>query len=370
MKYNVISSDDHVEEPKDTWQARVPARLRDRAPKVVRVADGDAWEVNGVRGKTIGLEAQAGKKFEEYKPSGESYDTIRKGSYDPHERIKDMDIDGVDAQTIFPNVGLGVFGMEDTELQFACIRAYNDFLSEFCSIDPARLIGIGLIPTDDVEVGKKEVEHVAKLPGMRGVMLPTYPRGEPLNSASYDPIWAAAQDLNLPVHVHLRTGDRRTAALFGAGAAKLRGAVPALLNVASLANYEALSQIIFGGVLELFPKLKFVSVEGNIGWLGYFLEKSDRTYKRHRHWTRLDLPKLPSEYFYRQVYATFIEDKIGIKIRHDIGLDNLMWSSDYPHTDTTWPNSRQYIEDTFKGVPEDEKYKIVAGNAKKVYNLD
>ena len=97
MKYNVISSDDHVEEPKDTWQSRVPARLRDRAPKVVRVADGDAWEVNGVRGKTIGLEAQAGKKFEEYKPSGESYDTIRKGSYDPHERIKDMDIDGVDA---------------------------------------------------------------------------------------------------------------------------------------------------------------------------------------------------------------------------------------------------------------------------------
>ncbi len=181
-------------------------------------------------------------------------------------------------------------------------------------------------------------------------MLPTYPRGEPLNSKIYDPIWAAAQDLGLPVHVHLRTGDRRTAALFKAN--NIRGAVAANLNGASLANYEALSQIIFGGVLELFPRLKFVSVEGNIGWLGYFLEKSDRTYKRHRHWTKLDLPKPPSEYFHRQVYATFIEDKIGVKIRKDIGVDNLMWSSDYPHTDTTWPNSRQYIADTFEGVSE------------------
>src|SRR5579883_3619411 len=166
MKYNVISSDDHVEEPKDTWQSRVPAKLRDRAPKVVRVADGDAWEINGVRGKTIGLEAQAGKKFEEYKSSGESYDTIRKGSYDAHERLKDMDIDGVDAQTIFPNIGLGIFGIEEHELQFACIRAYNDFLSEFCSVNPSRLIGIGLVPTDDVDEALSETRRIAKL-GLR-----------------------------------------------------------------------------------------------------------------------------------------------------------------------------------------------------------
>jgi predicted TIM-barrel fold metal-dependent hydrolase len=111
-------------------------------------------------------------------------------------------------------------------------------------------------------------------------------------------------------------------------------------------------------------------VEGNIGWLGYFLEKSDRTYKRHRHWTKLDLPKPPSEYFHRQVYATFIEDKIGVKIRKDIGVDNLMWSSDYPHTDTTWPDSKKYIEESLAGVPADERQKILAGNAVKVYALN
>ena len=367
--YNVISSDDHVEEPKDTWQSRVPAKLHDRAPKVVRVPEGDAWEINGVRGKTIGLEAQAGKKFEEYKPSGESYDTIRKGSYDPGERLKDMDIDGVDAQVLYPNLGIGpIFLLDDTELQFACLRAYNDFLSEFCSTDAKRLVGIGLIPTDDVKTGVEEIKHCAKLRGIRGVMLPTYPRGEPLNSSSYEPLWQTAEDLGLPVHIHLRTGARHAGALFGQSG-ELVGDKCVVLNLASLANYEALSRIVFGGVLERHPKLKFVSVEGNIGWLGYWIEKSDRTYKRHRHHTGLQLPNPPSYYFHRQVLATFIEDKVGVMIRNVIGVDNLMWSADYPHTDTTFPNSRQYIEDHFKGVPAEDRHKIVAGNAVKLYGL-
>ncbi len=367
--YNVISADDHVQEPGDTWVKRVPAKLRDRAPRMERGPDGDAWVIDGKRGRTIGMEAQGGKKFEDYRSSGETYETIRKGAWDPNERLKDMDLDGVDAQVLYPNSGSMGFMMDDLELQLACLRAYNDFLSEFASTDPTRLVGIGLVPTDDPQSGVEEIKRIAKLPGLRGAMLPTYPRGEPLNSDLYDPMWAAAQDLGIPVHIHLRTGDRRTAGLFQANQEHLHGDVPALLNVASLANYEALSKIIFGGVLERFPRLKFVSVEGNIGWIGYFLEKSDRTYKRHRYWTRLDLPKPPSEYFHRQVYATFIEDKVGMMIRHVIGVDNLMWSSDYPHTDTTFPNSRKYIEETFEGVPAEDRHKIVAGNAAKLYRL-
>src|SRR5580704_16211591 len=369
-QYNIVSSDDHVQEPGDTWTKRVPAKLRDRAPRIERGPDGDAWVIDGVRGRTMGMEVQGGKKFEDYKQSGETYQTMRKGAWDPVERLKDMDLDGVDAEVLYPNLGIGpLFLLDALELQFACLRAYNDFLSEWSSTDPSRLIGIGLVPTDDVQVGVEELKHIAKLPGLRGALLPTYPRGEPLNTESYDPLWATAQDLGIPMHIHLRTGDRRTEGLFSGGG-RLRGNVDVILNLASLANYEALSRIIFGGVLEKFPKLKFVSVEGNIGWLGYFLEKSDRTYRRHRHWTKLDLPLQPSEYFHRQVYATFIEDKIGVKISEVIGPDNLMWSSDYPHTDTTWPNSRQYVEETFKGVGEATKRKIVAGNAVRLYGLN
>ena len=369
MNYNVVSSDDHVQESKDTWTKRVPARLRDRAPTLRRTDDGDIWFIDGQPAGGLGLSVQAGKKFDEYRAAKVLWEEARPGCYDPVQRLKDMELDGVDAQVLFPNVTLGTFLLEDLDLQFACLRAYNEFLSEFCSTNPSRLIGIGLVPTDDVATGVEEIKRIAKLKGLRGAMLPTFPRGEPLNSSTYDPLWTAAEELGLPMHIHLRTGSRHTGALFGASTGELRGDRCVILNLASLANYEALSRIIFGGVLERHPRLKFVSVEGNIGWLGYFLEKSDRTYRRHRHWTKLDLPKPPSAYFHDQVYATFIEDKVGVMIRKVIGVDNLMWSSDYPHTDTTWPDSKKYIEESLEGVPAEDRYKILAGNAVRLYNL-
>ena len=206
--YKIISADDHVEEPRDTWQSRVPAKLRDRAPKVERLEGGDAWTVDGKVVTRMGLQVQAGKKYEDYKLAGETYESIRPGSYDPHERLKDMDTDGLQAQVLYPNSGFWVFAIDDLELQFACLRAYNDFLADFCHVNPNRLIGIGLVPTDDVEEGIRETQRIAKL-GLRGVLLPTFPRGEPLNSKAYDPFWATAQDLVLPVHVHLGLGDPR-----------------------------------------------------------------------------------------------------------------------------------------------------------------
>jgi uncharacterized protein len=368
MKYNVVSSDDHVQEPGDLWTKRVPDKLRDRVPRLERRPEGDIWIIDGKATMGLSLSVQAGKKFEEYRAAGVLWEDTRPGCYNPVERLKDMAADGVDAQVLYPNMGLGLFNLDDTELQLACLRAYNDHLSEFCSTDPNRLLGIALIATDDVKTGVDELKRISKLTGLRGAMLPTFPRGEPLNSSTYEPIWQTAEDLGLPVHIHLRTGSRHAGSLFG-NSGELIGEKCAVLNLASLANYEALSRIVFGGVLERHPKLKFVSVEGNIGWLGYWIEKSDRTYKRHRHWTKLDLPNPPSFYYFRQIYSTFIEDKVGVQIRKTIGVDNIMWSSDYPHTDTTWPDSKKYIEESLEGVPADERYKILAGNAVKLYGL-
>lgn len=369
-QYNIVSADDHVQEPGDTWTKRVPAKLRDRAPRIEHGPDGDAWVIEGKRGRTIGMEVQAGRKFEEYRDHGETYDSMRKGCWDPRARLEDMDLDGIDASIIYPNLGIGpLFALEDLELQFTCLRAYNDFLSEWCTTDPTRLAGIALIPTDDVQTGAQEIKRVAKLPAIRGLMVPTYPSQQPLNSLVYNPLWAAAQEVGLPMHLHLRTGDRRTSAGLMQMSPDLPGQYDVALSLASLAGYEGLSRVIFGGVLERFPKLKVVCVESNIGWMGYFLEKCDRTYKRHRHHTGLQLPNPPSFYFHRQVYGVFIEDKIGVQIRHTIGVDNIMWSADYPHTDTTFPNSRQYIDEHFAGVPAEERHKIVAGNAAKLYGL-
>lgn len=379
-QYKVISADDHVQEASDAWTKRVPAKFRDRAPRIERGPDGDAWVIDGKRGRSIGGGVQAGKKFEEYNLKDATYATIRPGSYDPVERLKDMDMDGIDAQILYPNIIHSIYKIKDIELQLACIRAYNDFLSDFCSVAPDRLIGVGAVPTDDVAAGVEEIKHIAKLPNMRGLLLPTYPQGEPLNSDIYDPLWAEAQELGLPMHIHLRTGDPALDEFFGINGPGSRPRVqfPEHLHgnscihmaTSSMANYVALAQVIFGGVLERFPRVKFVSAEGNIGWLGYFLEKCDFSYRRDRHWSKLNLPLKPSEYFRRQVLATFIEDKVGVMLRNFIGLDNLMWSSDYPHKDTTFPNSQKYLNEVFEGVPEDERYKILAGNAVKLYNLN
>jgi predicted TIM-barrel fold metal-dependent hydrolase len=364
--YRVISADDHVQEPKDTWERRVPAKFRNRAPRVVNVDGGDVWMMDGKVVMKMGMNAAAGKKFEEYKLEGETYQTIRPGAFDPHERLKDMDADGIEGAVIFPNA-FWAFMVEDFELQLACMRAYNDFLAEFCQTNPRRLIGIGLVPTDNVEEGVREAQRVAKL-GMHGVLVSSFPKAGPLSSEVFDPLWAAAQDLGLPVHLHLAVGDTRGQVFHQER--NVRGLLPGQILINSIGNMEALARILFGGVGELFPKLKIVSVEGNIGWIPYFLERADRIYQRHRFWSRLELPMPPSEYFHRQVYATFIEDKAGIRLRDLIGVDNLMWSSDYPHTDTTWPHSLKYIEDTMAGVPEDEKRKIIGGNAARLYGLD
>ncbi len=366
-QYDIVSADDHVQEPPDTFVTRVPAKLRDRVPRVQRGADGDAWVIDGKRGMTFGVSFEGGKKFEDYKFKGLTLDDARPGAWNPVERLKDMDLDGVDAEVLYPNL-LAIYLIEDLELQYACQRAYNDFLSEFCGTDPARLLGLAMIPTDSVELGVQEIKRVSKKEGIRGFLLPTFPRGEPLNSASFEAIWAAAEAEGLPVHIHLRTGSRQTDALFNQDK-KLFGNELAVLNLGALANYEALSRIIFGGILERYPKLKFVSTEGNIGWVPYFLERADRVYKRHRYWAKSDLPLPPSEYFHRQVLCTFVEDKVGVQVRHLVGINNIMWSADYPHTDTTFPHSHQYLDEHFQGVPAPERYQIVCGNAARLYGL-
>lgn len=368
--YHLISADDHVQEPPDTWQKRVPAKFRDRAPKVVRTDQGDAWVIEG-SAVSLGMEVQAGKKFEDYKATGETYDSIRKGSYDPVERLKDMDIDGVDAQVLYSNTGtFRLLNIADVELQAACMRAYNDFLSEFCSTDLERLAGIGMVCADDLEEAKREAARVADLPGLRGIILPLYPRADPLNSNAYDPLWAVVQDLELPVHVHVAVGDPRLSKPLGNDNPHIQGAYPAAMTDNFMGTYEALSKVIFGGMLERFPRLRFVLVESRIGWLPFFLERTDNVYTRHRYWSKLQLKEPPSFYFHRQVSATFIEDRAGIEARHRIGVENIMWSSDYPHTDTTWPNSRDYIEKTFEGVGEEDRHKLLVGNAARLYRWE
>ena len=219
---------------------------------------------------------------------------------------------------------------------------------------------LAAIPVFDVEHAVTEVHRVVKK-GLKGVLIPSWPPGEPYHDQRWEPMWNAFEETGLPVSIHLGAKPHW---------ARLDRLAPAYLSVSKMFIAEPLAILMFGGVIPNHPGVRFVAAETGIGWMPYFKEFMDNVYTRHRYWTKLDMEEKPSAYFERQVYGTFQEDKAGLFARHLIGIDNIMWASDYPHSDTTWPNSRQYIDDHFGGIPVEERHKIVAGNAARLYGLN
>src|SRR3989440_11356420 len=247
-------------------------------------------------------------------------------------------------------------------------RAYNDWLAEFCRTAPERLKGIAMINLDDVQDGIKELERTAKM-GFAGAMLAEY-RAEDGRSdqTEYEPFWAAAQALDMPLSLH--TATRRQGKIRGAGEKTLRDAS----SRATKAFYPALSMcdMIFSGVFERHPRLMLAIVEFELSWAPHVLAAMDYTY-RERHGEaiyRFKNGMLPSDFFRRNVVLSFQEDAIGIRLRDVIGVDNMMWGSDYPHSESTFPQSRQILAEILVGVPDDEQAKIAGGNTARVYNFD
>jgi predicted TIM-barrel fold metal-dependent hydrolase len=298
-----------------------------------------------------------------------TYADARPGGWDPAQRLPDMELDGVEAEVLYTTLGFRLFWLKDAGLQRACFRVYNDWLAAYCSYAPKRLKGLALISLYDPKEGAQELERCAKL-GLKGAMIwCSPPADQPYSSEIYDPFWAAAQDLDMPVSLHAITGMERIPWEYGAEKRAMRQTVtPHEIE-------KSFSILILSGVLERFPRLKIVSAENNCGWLPYYLQRMDRGFARFgpsgtvTPWpTKLTLK--PSEYFRRQMYCTFIDDSFGVASRHWIGVDNVMWSSDYPHTASTWPHSRDIIERDFKDVSEVEKRKIVRENVAQLYGFD
>lgn len=367
--YRIISSDDRVMEPPDLWTSRVEPRFKDRAPRVVRLDDGDDWWfTDGIKGLTLASGAQTGMRFEgnENLSFNDSFERVRPGGYDTEKRIEDMDLDGIDASILYPNQGCFLYSVPDTELFNVLAKTYNDWLAEHCSADPKRLKGIAIINLDDTQWAVEELERCQKL-GLSGAMIPVFPPpGRGYHLPEYEPFWAAAQDLWMPLSLHEVTNRP--------------GSVPELVDIETigpefLCNVDywvrmSLSQMIFGGVFERYPKLVVGSVEHELSWAASFLERLDYTYTQRaqlKHWHRYDEGMLPSDYFRRNVFLGFQEDALGIRLRDVIGVDNLQWGSDYPHIESTFPKSRQILDEILADCTEEEKAKIAGGNAARVY---
>lgn len=364
-----VSADGHVVEPADLWTTRMDKRFRDRAPRVESRPEADYYIIEGLTEFPVGLE---GVTIEEKiqgqvtTPKGRRHAETRPGAWDPQPRLVDQERDHLRAEVIYPGgFGLQFFHVQDAEYQREIIRVYNDWISEFCSAAPDRLLGSALLPMrGPVEWAVEEAERIAGMKGIRTILIPAEVERSYAH-ADYNPMWDALQDIGLPVSTHSGTGTGE--AIF----AKMErlGTGLGVTDNKVLQPMRAMADLIWGAVPQRYPQLRFVVVEGGIGWVASLLGFMDHWWNDHRHWMEPKLDEAPSTYFKRQFWATFEDDRAGILTRELVGVDRLMWGSDYPHTEGTFPYSQEQIMRDFMGVPEAEVYQMVTGNAAQLYGL-
>src|SRR5437867_1429921 len=371
----LLDADSHVSEPLNLWQERLPAKYRDRAPRMLKEHEGKpgAWWLieEGREPHNVILGFGANKTLEELQQflKGFSYAGAHRGGWDPAQRLKDMDQDGVAGDVLYTTLGFRMFWIRDAGFQRACFQVYNDWLAEFCSYSPKRLKGLGLISLYDPKQGAEDLEDCAKKGLAGGLIWATPPDELPFYSKVYDSFWTAAQELRMPLSLHEFAGFER---IYWESTAEKRTVANA---VASHEVETTFATFILSGILERFPRLKIISAELNCGWLAYFLHRMDRAFDSRG--VRLQgspfptkLTMKPSEYFRRQLFATFIDDPYGLADRDEIGVDNLTWSSDFPHSAAVWPHSREKIAEDFQGIGAEDKRKILSENVAKLYGFE
>ena len=357
----VISADSHVIEPPEMWREYVEAKMRDRAPHLEHGKDNDFYVIEGIKPMDITVISTAGTPSEVLK-TWRRWDAPGrlKGGWLPAERKKDIEADGIDAEVLYGTIALKILPLKDMEYKHACCQAFNRWLADFCKSDPRRYKGIAVLMTDDIDLAVKDLRE-AKALGLSGAMLGLTPNDKiTYGSSEFDPLWAVAQELEMPMSMH-----NFTQAEGGPVRTRFEQFPSAPVDV----QYCS-SNLIFSDVFERFPRLKFVSVENDIGWAANFLQRADHVFGRYGPLMNKTFKsgRLPSETFRDHVYLTFMDDPAGIRTYDLIGVDNVMWSNDYPHGDSTWPHSQEAISRQFDKMPTEDRNKLLRGNVIKLYN--
>ena len=366
----LISADSHFVEPPTMWAERLDRRFRDRAPHAVKLEGkpGEYFVCEDLSPAPIAAFFSAGVPPEEIREfMKRGFDEAPKAVHDPSERIKDQDRDGVAAEVIYTSMGMPLFGLGDAEFRAACFRAFNDWATDYCSYDLKRLIPLGLITLEDIPAAIAELERI-KRRGMAGAMIwGDAPAERPYSHPDYDPFWAAAQDLDMSLSLHILTGAKGTA---GHASKVVNADMQGIEFMSGLISMvhpieRSLTSLVFGKVFERFPRLKIVSAENDVAWIPFYLFRIDKYGSRG-----YKLPLKPSEYIKRQVYATFIDDPVFVNLLDWFPADNIMWSSDYPHRQATFPRSQDYVAKHLSKVSETDRRKIVRETAAKLYDLN
>ena len=377
MTVRVMSADSHMDLiylPPDTFTSRMPARWGDRAPHVVERDGLKVWvsgdDVLGPYGM-YGPGVTGGKRGRILAEAGFASGKQTRPS-DPTQRREDQERDGVEAEIIYGIIGIsrgimGNKGVGDPALLAGVYHAYNQYIAEFNRSMPGRYFGLGCLPNHDGQAAADEVRHCAGL-GLKGLLFVPWGSAMPAWHEMWEPMWSAAEEMNLVLSFHVFEGGGATVGYEVKGIRH-----PAVIGswtvVAPMQMDEILVSVILSGVCERHPRLKLVLGESGIGYLPYILERLDDTYEE-RLADDLNLPLPPSAYFKRQIYATFQKDFHGVRAMAEIAPDNVMWGSDYPHRDGTWPFSRKAIEEQFRGIDEAIQRKMLWDNVRRLYGLD
>jgi len=352
----LVSADSHVNEPAELFAERLPAALRDRAPHVALIDGVEALVVEGMRPRKLprGRTALA----------GEALARAQAGGWDPVQRMRDQDRDGVAAEVVFPTLALqACFATPDAAFQMALARAYNDWVAEVFAPHAARFAAAAVVPMADVAAAAAEAGRAARR-GLRALFLPAQMPACPYNDPAYDRFWAVAEETGRPLTFHAGTGHEPRIER-GPGGAVINYILGSQADGAHVICYLTMS-----GVLERFPRLQVVTVETGSAWLAWVMTSMDEIYEKHAMWAQPKLDLRPSDYVRRQAHVTFQHDPVGVHNRHATGIEPLLWGSDYPHPEGTWPHSREAIAAQFAGVPEEETRQIVGETASRLFAFD
>lgn len=368
----LVSVDDHVVEPPDLFEGRLSANAAARAPFVTKLADGrDAWSFEGRLLPNVGLNAVAGRVPEEYGLDATSFDQMRPGCFDIHERVRDMNVNGVLGQLNFPSLvgftGQLFYTCDDKDIAVELLQAYNDWhIDHWCGSYPGRMIPLSVPPIWDPELMAAEIRRMAER-GSHAVTFSENPEklGLPsFHSDHWDPFWQACCDTDTVVCLHIGSSSQLVSTASDAP-------IDSLITLQPMNIVLCAADLLWSPVLRKFDKLRIALSEGGIGWIPYFLERVDFTYRHHHRWTNQDFgDKLPSEVFNEHILTCFIDDAAGIEVRHHLNPDHVHWECDYPHSDSTWPNAPETVMKFLGGLPEQDIAKITHLNAIRNFNYD
>lgn len=373
--YRLASGDSHLQVPADFWTDRVSRQYEEYLPKrIKRPGGGEAIQAADGSLYVGATGSYAGHTPEDFDPLTAFDYEQAVGAGPPQQRLREQDQDGVEGELLFPGSSAthGI-RVKNDDAYLAMLRAYNDYLADYCKAAPDRLWGVGMLPAGDIDLKIDEMTRMKQI-GLSAVGLNGFPAGQPFPTPEDDRFWAAAIDLQIPLTIHTTMSRSTSGPIFQYPRTPDSentedDFINRLYRHANASRCGSLTacQMVFGGLWDRFPTLRIYWAENNVGWIPFYLEQMDAEYQKNHFWAERHyglprLERLPSEYVKDSTYWGFYDDPIGIKLRHEVGVDHIMWGSDFPHVVTYWPNSRQLLDKQMAGVPPDERRKMQADN--------